>query len=77
MKVVPYWVLASPLIKALPQNMTPEPEPPWWPNGADEQLVRECNCEYCAELIGAIEQEREGVAIDGENMSLAAVNGDD
>lgn len=47
-------------------------EPPWWPTGADESLVRECNCRYCAKLIDALEQERYGVAIDGEHEALTA-----
>lgn len=54
----------------------PTPEPPWWPNGADEQLVKECNCQYCDDLIDALAQEREGIAVDGEHMSLQAISGD-
>lgn len=46
--------------------------PPWWPPGADEQLVRDCGCERCRALIDALERERSGVAVDGEHASLAA-----
>jgi len=45
-------------------------KPDWWPAGADEQYARECNCDYCAELIEALEQHRDGIAIDGENQPL-------
>jgi len=56
----------------------PTPEPPWWPNGADEQIVEQCNCKYCDDLIDALEQERDdGVSVDGKHMSLQAVGGDD
>jgi hypothetical protein len=49
--------------------------PPWWPAGADVEIVRDCGCNYCDELIDALEQEREGVAVDGEHASLAAFEG--
>lgn len=32
----------------------------WWPAGADEQLVRECNCEFCNKLIARLDGERTG-----------------
>jgi hypothetical protein len=27
----------------------------WWPDGADERLVRQCNCETCMALIDRLE----------------------
>jgi len=48
--------------------MTDKPE--WWPAGCKEHYVRECNCPYCADLIAALEEHREGIAIDGEHNTL-------
>ena len=36
----------------------------WWPSGASERLVRECNCGYCTDLIEQLEHER--AAADGD-----------
>jgi hypothetical protein len=38
--------------------------PHWWPRGCDEQLVRECNCQFCADLADALDDYREG-RVDG------------
>lgn len=46
--------------------------PPWWPDGAREDLVRACNCEWCAALVEQLEDERAGVAVDGDHASLRA-----
>lgn len=52
----------------------PNPEPPYWPRGADEAKVRACNCDYCNQLIEALETEREeGLSVDGEHQSLQAI----
>lgn len=53
----------------------PQPEPGWWPAGADEALVRDCNCEYCGELVDALEEWHDGVAPDGEHAALQAFAG--
>ena len=50
---------------------------PWWPPGASEQLVRECNCDTCAELIERLEHERAAAegdtpATDDGDLSLEA-----
>lgn len=37
-----------------------DPEPDWWPSGADPDLVDECNCDYCNDLIDRLETWREG-----------------
>lgn len=47
-------------------------EPAWWPIGADENLVRECNCEYCKELSDALDEWRQGEHPDGEHAALNA-----
>lgn len=52
-----------------------QPQPDWWPDGAAEALVRDCNCEYCGELIDALEEWRNGVAPDGEHVALKAFSG--
>lgn len=52
---------------------TNERKPNWWPSGADEQLVRECNCEHCRELIERLEDEYHAVE-DGQ-PSLSAFAG--
>lgn len=44
--------------------------PRWWPTGADEQIARDCNCDYCAELIEALEEYRR--ARETENQTLRA-----
>lgn len=46
-------------------------KPQWWPNGADETKVRDCNCDYCTELIEALEQHQNGVAVTGEDATLS------
>lgn len=53
----------------------PEPEPAWWPDGTDEGLVRDCNCEYCAELVDRLDRHQAGQAPDGEHASLTAFAG--
>ena len=40
------------------------PDYSWWPVGASEQLVRGCNCDYCARLADKLDAERS--ARDGE-----------
>ena len=55
----------------------PNPAPPFWPRGADEALVRECNCDWCAALVAALEDYRDGVAVTGEDQTLAAYAGGD
>lgn len=50
----------------------PDSEPDFWPDGADEQLVRECNCERCHALVEALEDYRDGIAPDGEHAALTA-----
>jgi hypothetical protein len=45
-------------------------KPDWWPNGVDEQLVRECNCPHCQELADALDAYRDGLAPDGETATL-------
>lgn len=50
----------------------PQPEPGWWPDGADEALVRDCNCDRCGALVEALEDHRQGVAVDGEHATLSA-----
>jgi len=49
--------------------------PEFWPRGADESYVRECNCEWCAQLVDALEDWREGVAVDGEHATLESFSG--
>lgn len=44
--------------------------PQWWPRGADEQLVRECNCDHCALLAEKLEEHRAGIAPDGETRTI-------
>jgi len=49
----------------------------WWPPGADEQLVRECDCDWCNKLIAKLEQERaaeqgDAPATEGGDLSLHA-----
>ncbi len=34
------------------------PDRPWWPDGALESLVRECDCDWCNHLIARLEHER-------------------
>lgn len=46
--------------------------PEWWPDGCDEQLVRECNCETCQEMIERLEQYKEEQSTDGEHAPLTA-----
>lgn len=55
--------------------MTPEEEPDFWPDGADEEYVRweaEWGCDYCQSLIDALEDYRQGIALDGEHAALTA-----
>ena len=44
--------------------------PDWWPDGCDEDLVRECNCEQCELMVDALEDWRAGIAPDGEHATL-------
>lgn len=47
----------------------------FWPDGADEDLVRHCaltGCEFCGERIEALDDWRDGIAPDGQNQSLTA-----
>jgi len=44
--------------------------PDWWPDGVDEDLVRECNCEHCHEMADALDEWRNGIAPDGQHASL-------
>lgn len=46
--------------------------PDWWPPGCDEALVRDCNCDSCAELIEALEEYRLEQSEDGEHAPLNA-----
>jgi len=53
------------------------PDYNWWPTGASEQLVRECNCEYCTRLADKLDAERNArdgdePATDDGDMSLHA-----
>ena len=53
------------------------PDYSWWPAGASEQLVRGCNCDYCARLADKLDAERsardgEEPATDDGDMSLHA-----
>jgi hypothetical protein len=48
------------------------PEYEWWPDGAAETYVRECNCEFCGELIERLEHER----TDGQPTDPAPGDGD-
>lgn len=53
-------------------NRSADEMPQWWPRGCDEELVRECNCDYCHKLADALDEYRSGIAVDGENQTLAA-----
>lgn len=44
--------------------------PEWWPDGADEQLVRECSCDWCNALIKDLEKYRKEKSQDGEHAPL-------
>lgn len=49
----------------------------WWPSGASEQLARECNCDYCTQLVDKLDSERaarggDEPATDDGDMSLHA-----
>lgn len=53
------------------------PEYEWWPDGATETYVRECNCAFCGELIERLEHERTDTdstdpATDDGDLSLEA-----
>lgn len=55
----------------------PEALVPAWPAGADEQLVRECNCGTCGELITRLDRARaaaegDAPATDDGDLSLEA-----
>lgn len=57
--------------------MTDPDDYAFWPDGASEELVRECNCEWCAALIEELERARataEGdePATDDGDLSLEA-----
>ena len=50
---------------------------PYWPAGASERLVRECNCGYCSQLIEQLDHDRaaeqgDTPATDDGDMSLHA-----
>lgn len=51
--------------------------PSWWPRGADEQLVRECNCEACNDLIERLEDDYHAVADGQPSLSAFAGGSDD
>lgn len=46
--------------------------PDWWPNGCDEALVRDCNCQHCKGMIERLERHREEQSEDGEHAPLTA-----
>lgn len=58
-----------------PKNGPPNPEPDWWPAGADEAVVRDCNCDYCAELVDALEDFEMGLSPDGQHQAITAFAG--
>jgi len=36
----------------------PIPDREWWPNGATERVVRECNCKWCTALAAKLDEQR-------------------
>lgn len=53
------------------------PDRAWWPDGARESLVRECDCDWCNDLIARLEHERDAEqgnapATEGGDLSLEA-----
>ena len=56
------------------------PEYEWWPDGATEQRVRECNCDWCAALVAELDDTRaaesgDAPATDDGDLSLEAFVG--
>lgn len=44
--------------------------PEWWPDGCDESLVRDCNCQTCEAMIQELEEFRREKSQDGEHAPL-------
>lgn len=51
----------------------PVPQFTWWPDGAREQRVRECNCDACAALVRQLDAVRgDGPASEAGDAALQA-----
>ena len=68
----------------MPGEMTPTTGPPpeadmldFWQTGADEGIVRDCNCDACQERIRLLEDFRDGVSVDGNHQTISAFAGGD
>jgi len=46
--------------------------PDWWPTGVSEEIVRDCNCDYCSELADALDDWRADKSVDGEHKAITS-----